>query len=492
MGSFITANDLRLIFPQLAMAVFIVAILLSDLMFRPNEKGHTAFFSFVAVAMTGYFVVKLWGAYDSAFGGMVLVDNFSLFFNLIFLIGCALTILLSPRYLNNEEITAGEYYVIILIATFGMMIMASAGNLLMVFLGIEVLSIALYVLAGINRRRLASGEAALKYLLLGAFATGFLLYGIAMIYGATGTIELDKIAEYLGGIRGAEPLLTIGIILLLVGFGFKASLVPFHFWTPDVYQGAPTPGTALMSTGAKAAAFAVLFRVFATALPTVKSEWWAALWVLAVLTMSVANVTALWQDNVKRMLAYSSIAHAGYLLVAVLAGGEMGNASLLYYLMAYTLMNMGAFGVVAAMGRKGEANEGIESFRGIGYRKPFMAALMTWFMLSLGGIPPTAGFVAKLYVFAAGVRADMIPLVVIAVINAVVSIYYYLRVVVVMYMSDPETHDSEHRNPHTELRNLSGFFTAFALILCAAGILALGIYPSFILKIVQTSILTGF
>lgn len=257
----VTPQDLSLIYPQIALAVFIVAVLLLDLLVSSEDKAQTAVFSFLSVVVAGYFSWQLWGSSETAFGGMLLIDNFSLFFNLIFLSACGLTIMMSVRYLKTEEINLGEYYVLLLIATLGMIIMAAAGNLLIVFLGIETLSISLYVLAGMNRKRMVSGEAALKYLLLGAFATGFLLYGMALIYGATGTIDLKELAARLAGTEKKEPLLLVGMVLMMAGFAFKASLVPFHFWAPDVYQGAPTPATAFMATGGKAAAFAVFFRV---------------------------------------------------------------------------------------------------------------------------------------------------------------------------------------------------------------------------------------
>lgn len=476
----VTPQDLSLIYPQIALAVFIVVVLLLDLLVSSEDKIQTAMFSFAAVVIAGYFSWGLWDSSETAFGGMVIVDNFSLFFNLIFLSACGLTILLSVRYLKVEEINLGEYYVLLLVATLGMMIMACAGNLLIVFLGIETLSISLYVLAGMNRRRMVSGEAALKYLLLGAFATGFLLYGMALIYGATGTIDLKELAQHLAGAEQAEPVLLVGMVLLMVGFAFKASLVPFHFWAPDVYQGAPTPATAFMATGGKAAAFAVFFRVFTAALPELQAHWGPVLWALAILTMTVANVTALWQENVKRMLAFSSVAHAGYLLIAVLAGGEWGGASLIFYLAAYTVMNIGAFGVLAALCRKDNPNETLNDIRGLGFRRPVLAAAMTLFLLSLGGIPPTAGFLAKLYVFAAGIRADLLPLVIVAVINAVISIYYYLRVTVYMYMREPE--DSAAGEPPSLLATIG-------LLICAAGVLILGIFPGLILDVVKNSVL---
>lgn len=488
MEQVISGIDIRAIWPQIAISVFLVAVLLLDLFGDKEDVWLTALFTIVAAVFTGVMIyplpilnhwfTPLWNTNISGFNGMAVLDNYSNFFNLIFLIGLGLTVLLSGRYLKNEDANHGEYYVLLLGATLGMMIMASAGNLLMVFLGIETLSISLYVLAGFARRKLVSNEAAIKYLLLGAFATGFLVYGIALIYGATGTFDLENIAGYLeNGTPGV--MFLVGVMLILVGFAFKASLVPFHFWAPDVYQGAPTPVSGFMSTAAKAAAFAVFFRVFAVALPTIREHWQGVLWIIAALTMTVGNVTAVSQTNIKRMLAFSSIAHAGYILVAIVAGGDLGNASILFYLLSYTFMNVGAFGIVAVMSRKGQVNESLSSFAGIATRYPALAALMAIFMFSLAGIPPTAGFMGKLYIFTAAVRANQIPLVIIAVLNAVVSVYYYLRVVVVMYMNEPEVEIPEAR---------TGFCPSLALWICAVAILAIGIFPSAVIEAVQSSI----
>jgi NADH-quinone oxidoreductase subunit N len=474
----LTHTDFKAIYPVISMAAFLIGVLILDLFGKKGETGLTAFAAFVAAAFTGVLCFRLWNSNISGFGGMAVLDNYAVFFDIIFLTALALTVLLSGAYLRNEDINHGEYYVLLIGAVIGMMVMASAGNLLMVFLGIETLSISLYVLAGFARRKLVSNEAALKYLLLGAFATGFLLFGIALVYGSTGTLDLGGIAGFLSKEK-ITPLFLVGIILMLVGFGFKASLVPFHFWAPDVYQGAPTPVTGFMATAAKAAAFAVFFRVFMTALPAAREHWNGILWVIAVLTMTVGNVTAVSQTNIKRMLAYSSIAHAGYILVAIVAGGAAGNAAVLFYLLAYTFMNIGAFGVISAMGRKGQVNETLSGFAGISVRYPILSALMVVFMLSLAGIPPTAGFMGKLYIFTAAVRAGQTPLVIIGVLNAVISVFYYLRVVVVMYMSEPEA-----ELPHAP----TSVFTAAALLVCAVAIFLIGIMPSTIIEAVQQSV----
>ena len=355
---------------------------------------------------------------------MVVQDNYSLFFKLIFLITAGLTILMSIRFLKLEGFEHGEYYVLLLFATVGMMLMASAADLIIIFLGLETFSLAIYVLAGFFRTQVKSNESSLKYFLLGAFSTGFLLYGIALIYGATGTTNLKGIYEFVRKIDLlTDPLLLIGMGLLIVGFGFKVASVPFHMWTPDVYEGAPTSVTAFMSVGAKAAGFAAFLRVFLYSLSSLQTDWVWILWVLAVLTMTLGNIVAIAQKNIKRMLAYSSIAHAGYILVAMVAASELGTASVLYYLLAYAFMNLGAFGVVILYGRKGEENILIGDYSGMASKYPLLAAAMAIFMFSLAGIPPTAGFVGKFYIFSAAVKAGYIGLAIIGVLNSALSVY---------------------------------------------------------------------
>jgi len=301
------------------------------------------------------------------------------------------------------------------------------------------MSLSLYVMVGFHRTRLESTEAALKYFLLGAFASGFLLYGIALLYGATGTTNLMHMAAFLtGSPMLGNPMFGVGALLVLVGFGFKVSAVPFHMWTPDAYEGAPTSVTAFMSAGVKAAGFAAILRFTLHALGDVRAEWAPVLSAVAILTMTVGNITALLQNNLKRMLAYSSIAHAGYVLVAVVAGGEEGAAAALFYLAIYSFMNLGAFGILTLLGRQQDERVLISDLAGLGFRRPMIALAMTLFMLSLGGIPPTAGFMAKVYVFGTALNAGLVPLVVIGVLNSVVSVFYYLRVTIAMYMEEPQ------------------------------------------------------
>jgi len=417
------------------------AMLLLLLEFVPARPGTSrgAVVALLSLVAAGASVFRVREARRSLFDGMFLHDGFTVFFTLLFCAVGAVAVLQSWDYVRRTRINHGEYYALLLASVLGMVIMAASNDLITVFLGLELMSLALYVLVGFRRGRLESSEAALKYFLLGAFASGFLLYGIALLYGATGTTNLGRMAAFLAEspLLG-NPMLLMGGLLVLVGFGFKVAAVPFHMWTPDAYEGAPTTVTGFMSAGAKAAGFAALLRLVIVALPGLAGEWRPMLSWIAILTMTVGNVTALLQTNVKRMLAYSSIAHAGYLLVAVVAGGAGGGAAAMFYLAVYSLMNLGAFGILAMLGREQEERVTLSDLAGLATRHPALAAAMAVFMLSLGGIPPTAGFMGKLYVFGVAVDAGLVPLVVVGVLNSVVSIYYYLRVTVVMYMREPE------------------------------------------------------
>ena len=358
--------------------------------------------------------------------------------------------------------------------------MAAAGDLIVIFLGLETLSLALYTLCGFRKAELRSNEAALKYLLLGAFASGFFLYGIALIYGATGTTVLRRIAAVLASGRPPGALFLLGGGLLLVGFGFKLASVPFHMWTPDVYEGAPTSVTAFMIAGTKAAAVAAFLRVFLFALPTLHWHWSAAIWVLAVLTMTLGNLVALVQQNIKRMLAYSSIAHAGYVLVALVAGGSSGATSILFYLVAYALMNLGAFAVMIAVQGHGQEWLSLGDYAGLGSRRPVLAACMALFMFSLAGIPPTAGFMGKFYIFSAALEGHYIGLAVIGVLNSVISVYVYLRLIVIMYMSEPAVEQSP--------LPVSVAATC-AVAVSALGTLQVGLFPARLLDLARQSVI---
>ena len=428
-----------MIIPELIVtASAVIALLL-------GAFGRRAIFGTLAggVALLGsglalLFTVSLWNASTGIFNNLYTIDNFGTFFKGLALIVAILVTLLSLRYAEREEILKGEYYALLLFGVLGMMIMVSSTHFVTIFIGLEVMSIAIYVLCGLLSGNPRSAEASLKYFLLGAFATAFLLYGMALIYATTGLLDVREIAGYLvsGNFR-LTPLFMIGLAMLVVGFGFKTASVPFHMWTPDVYEGAPTSITAFMATGIKAAAFGAFLRVFYTAFLPLLGAWSGMLWLIAVATMTVGNITALVQDDVKRMLAYSSIAHAGYILIAFVIGDRFSAAGILYYILVYTFMNIGAFAVVILLGQKDAQRTGIEHYAGLAGRHPVIAAAMTVFLLSLAGIPPLAGFMAKFYVLSAAIRAEYYWLAVIGVLNSVVAVYYYLRVVMYMYFREP-------------------------------------------------------
>ncbi|TMQ63666.1 MAG: NADH-quinone oxidoreductase subunit N [Candidatus Eisenbacteria bacterium] len=416
------------------------AMLLMLLEFVPAGRNSSRG-ALVALASLLAAAACVWRVHEvkrALFDGMFVHDTFTVFFTLLFCGIAALSVLLSWDYVKRMRINQAEYYALLLAATLGMIVMSASNDLITIFLGLELMSLALYVLVGFRRSRLESNEAAMKYFLLGAFASGFLLYGIALLYGATGTTHLERMAAFLAGSPLlSNPLLLMGGLLVLVGLGFKVAAVPFHMWTPDAYEGAPTTVTGYMSAGAKAAGFAALLRLALVALPDLQASWKPVLIAIAALTMTVGNVTALLQTNLKRMLAYSSIAHAGYVLVAVVAGGNEGAAAAVFYLAIYSLMNLGAFGIVALLGRDQDEPVLLSDLAGLGFKNPALAFALTIFMLSLGGIPPTAGFMGKFYVFRAAVQAGQIPLVIVGVLNSVVSIFYYLRVTVALYMEEP-------------------------------------------------------
>jgi NADH-quinone oxidoreductase subunit N len=483
--------DLAAIGPHILLFLFAMALLLlSAFKVRPLIIGYLAL---LGVVLTMLACMLSWGNNYFAFAKMIRLDDFGLFFSMIFLLATGLTILSSMGYLPKLKVSVseheGEYYGLLLFACVGMMFMAAGTNMITIFIGLETMSISSYMLAGFIKSDRRSNEAALKYFLLGAFSTGFLLYGMALLYGATGTLDLKDIADFIAKSQLlSHPMLLGAIGLLIVGLGFKIASVPFHMWTPDVYEGAPTPITAFMAVGVKAASFAAFLRIFGYALPAVKPHWQEVIWILAVLTMTLGNVVAIVQDNIKRMLAYSSIAHAGYILVALVAitgkPGDLASSSILFYLLAYTLMNIGAFCVVILYGRKAEDNLNIPSYAGMGYQFPLLGASMALFMFSMAGIPPTAGFVAKFYVFSAAIKEGFIWLAIIGVLNSVVSVYYYLRVTVMIYMK-PREQDAPQSlffNPAVSL----------ATVLTAAGVLLLGILPGPFITIAKQSVMHIF
>ena len=465
--------DLIALAPVLVLSVFAMGVLVLDLWAGKN-KTLIMFVSLVGLLMTAISAFAKNPIPAFAFTDSYIVDHLSIFFTCIFTLSSAMAILLSSDYNEREEIKVGEYYALILLCTVGMIVLASSTDMIMIFLGIEIVSICLYVLAGIKRDDPVSNEAALKYFLLGAFATGFLLYGMTLVYGSTGSTNLFKIAEFVKT-QGAQsnPLLLMGIVLLIIGLGFKVAAVPFHMWAPDVYQGSPTPVTAFMSVGPKAAAFAAFFRVFTETIPEMAPAWEMLLCSVAVLSMFVGNLGAIMQTNIKRMLAFSSISHAGYLLIAVIAKSSLAGSGLLFYMLTYTFTTFGAFGIIILLGRKGQENLEIENYSGLAYKHPILAISMTVFLLSLGGLPPFAGFVAKFYLFSAAMEEGFVGLVIIAVLNSAISFYYYLKVVVFMYMKEPIREFQISLTP----------MTLFVIIIGIIGTIELGIFPDSIIAL---------
>jgi len=470
----IPAFQFDLIAPILILTAAGLVTLLLGVARSPVRDPISLILTMIGLAAAGASSAALWNKGERLFAGHLIIDNFSLFMSLIFLLGAALTVLIAYHYGQNEHFKIPEFHSLILFATLGMVFMASSTHLITIFLGLETLSVALYILSGYSLHRIKSQESALKYFVLGAFASGFLLYGIALLYGATGSLNLLVIGDFIFSSAPRTPgFLLAGMALLIVGVGFKLALVPFHSWAPDVYEGAPTPVTAFMSAGVKAAALAILIRVMAYTMVENEELWIQVLSVLAVLTMVAGNVLAVVQRNIKRMLAYSSIAHAGYLVVAALSGSP-GTESILFYLFIYTLMNFGAFAVVLIIGGKGEKNINLDDYADLGSRKPFLACCMAVFMFSLAGIPPTAGFIAKFYIFKSAVNAGLSGLVIIAVLASVVSVYYYMRVVYVMYMKAYKPAGTGAPGSISGLTPL----LIFVLLLTSGGILLFGIFPN--------------
>ena len=414
----------------------------------------------------------------SAYSNLIFADSFSLFVHVIVIGAAALAILGSINYLDHEGIQRGEYYALILFATAGMGILGGANELVTAFLGLEMSSISTYILAGFRKRALKSNEASLKYFILGSFATAFFLYGIAMVYGATGSTEISKIETILRGFPHLPDLAVLGLGLIFVGLGFKVVVAPFQIYAPDVYEGAPTPVTALLASAPKAATFALMLRIFFVAFGSAGSLWFWAIWISAALTMFIGNLAALVQTNVKRMLAYSSIAHAGYIMVAFIASTDLGIAAVLFYLAAYALMKMGAFLVITHLGQQNEQRLDIKDYAGLGMRQPVLAACFSLFLLSLLGLPATAGFLGKFFAFQAALDSRVIWLVIIAAINSVIGAYYYLRVIISMYFSEP----AKDYSPTAVAPALT-----FALSVAALGTLYLGLFPGRVLLLARSA-----
>jgi NADH-quinone oxidoreductase subunit N len=482
-------GQLTLIAPMLAVVGTGCLLLLLEAFGSGRQRAGLMWLTLVGVALAFWLEIAAWPDAASAkpiFGGLLIADRLSIFLGVTFLIAAGLTALLAQPFMRTHRFEFGEFYALLLFATAGMMILASAADLVTVFIGIETMSIAVYVLTGSWRRSSKSSEGAMKYFITGAFATAILLYGIALIYGSAGTTSLKLIGQ--NQHAATQPVFIIGMMLLIVALGFKIAAVPFHMWAPDAYEGAPTPVTAFMAAGVKTAAFGAILRLFLIAFnrPEVSfgaNGWASALSVLAILTMTLGNLAALKQDNVKRLLAYSSIAHAGYLLIGIVALATVGDSArgpLLYYLLSYTFTTIGAFGVVAWLGDQNDERLQLDDWAGLASRHPGAALAMTIFMLSLGGIPPTAGFFAKFYLFRAALeKSGLLPLIIIAVLNSVVSVYYYLRVVTAMYF----------REVGREPQPIKAAPMTAALFIAVAATLLIGILPGFFIDSASAALL---
>lgn len=450
---------------------------------KPGEKMPIGWLGILGLAGAAASTAVLWNRNAQGFG-VIAADNFGLFITLVLIVVGVLTIMFSSPVVTRDAIPAGEYYALVLFSLTGMIMMGTATDLLVIFIALEILSLAVYVLTGIRRDTPEGTEAAFKYFLLGAFSSAFFLYGIALTYGITGTTRLADVGSYLSAqsLTG-NPMILIALGLLLVGFAFKISAVPFHMWTPDAYQGAPAIVTGFMSTGVKVAAFAAFARVFLSSFEPFKADWTPLVAALAALTMILGTVVGVAQDSLKRMLGYSSIAHGGYLLVAMVAANQLGKQAILFYLLSYAVTNLAAFGVIALLGTRDQGNDRLQDYAGLWHTHPHLAALMTVALLSLGGLPPTAGFVAKYYIFIAAVSAGHFGLAIIGVLTSVVSVFFYLRVVVNMYMAEPGGAPVPPK--------INGLGMA-ALTIAIIAIFVLGILPTPVIDLAGKSIGTIF
>jgi NADH-quinone oxidoreductase subunit N len=484
--------------PEFALIATAILAMLLDAFFPQLRRIWLALLSLAGIAVAAGFTIALWSWHGSpvVLGGMVAVDRYSVFFRLVLLGTAAVGVILAYRYLERAGEHRGEYYPLLLFATAGMTLITAADDLILVFIALEILSLSLYLLTGFSFRRLASAEASMKYFLLGAFSSAFFLFGVAFAFGASGTTNLTGIARQLAAAQafrinptpvllGPHPSTDLALIaagLLAVGFLFKVAAVPFHMWTPDAYQGAPTSVTAFMSAGTKVAAFAAFLRVFTVAFHPLIVDWRPFVAAIAILSMVVGSLLAVSQTDVKRMLAYSSIAQAGFILVGVAAATPAGTQAAMYYLLAYAAMILGAFGVVILVSSRGEGDTSLGAYRGLARRSPVLAAALSLFLLSLAGIPPTAGFMGKATVFGAAVRAGYWPLVLVAVLASVLAAFFYLRVIVLMYMQDPD--------------ELTGVEVAVApgaaIAVLAAVTLVVGLFPGLVFTPLQTAGLVRF
>ena len=466
--------DLVRFLPEIILVVVGTAIMVLDPLLDRRESKAYGTLSLAALAAAMAAAIAAYSQSGPAFGGMIVVDGFATFFRVVVLAVGILTILPSFGFLARQRAETSEFHALLLFSIAGQSIMAAANDLIVIFIGLEISSIASYVLAGYLRDDKRANEAALKYFLLGSFATGFFLYGVALIYGETGSINLSVVRSVMLGPNPPFPVMVgVAAALMFVGLAFKVSAWPFQIWAPDVYQGAPTPVTAFLSAGPKAAAFAIFLRIFMTAFAPIGDIWWPLVWISALVSMTIGNFAALLQSNVKRMLAYSSIAHAGYVMVALTARSEIGTAAAMFYLAAYACMNVGAFAVVSYLSGKGEQYQSVEDFAGLAQKQPFTAAMLSIFLLSLIGVPLTGGFFGKFYIFKAALESHLVWLTVLGLLNSAVAAYYYLRLLVMMYFREPGDAASA-AEPLTP--TLSAAF-----LLPALGTLFLGIFPTWVL-----------
>jgi NADH-quinone oxidoreductase subunit N len=476
-------TDFLALIPILIVALAGIAALLAEAFRQPDERMPIAGMGLIGLGGAAIASVSLWDS-DLTSLGVIRADNFAIFINIILCTVGILTMLFSNEVVERDELPAGEYYALTLFSISGMMMMAAATDLLVIFVALEILSLSVYVLTGLRRRSAIGAEGAFKYFLLGAFSSAFFLYGIAFMFAVAGSTRLDQISVALAGLgTGAPPIFAVlGLALLAVGFAFKVSAVPFHMWTPDAYEAAPTLVTAFMSTGVKAAAFAAFAHVFLSPLEPLQAEWVPVLSVIAALTMVVGTVLGVVQTNIKRMLAYSSIAHAGYLMLGIIAASSAGRAALLFYLLAYAVTNLGALGIVALLGTPENEHDELRDFAGLYHARPGLAALMAVFLLSLGGFPPLAGFFAKYYIFLATVQEGYYWLAIIGVLTSVVSVFFYLRIVVMMYMTEGQ----DVARPALPATATAG------LALATIAVFYLGILPARVLQLALDSISTIF
>ena len=492
--------NLPIVLPEMILGVTAIILMVFD-SYKPGRLRTTGIISIIGILTAGYALVLLWNtpiASENAFNGMIATDGLRLSFSLVFLFVTAITILISSVWVERENVPAGEYHAMLLFAAVGMLFMASGNDLVIIFLGLETLSIATYVMAGLRKNDLRSNESAMKYFILGSYASGFLLYGMALVYGATGTTNITEIAAKVGD-PNFPALLLVGGAMLLVGFGFKIAAAPFHVWAPDVYEGAPTPVTAFMAAGPKAAGFASFIRIFVIGFPLIAgaqasellhTTWVTALAFMAIATITIGNVAAIVQNNVKRMLAYSSISHAGYALVGFLGAGvattvaarDEAISAVAFYMLTYAVTNLGAFAVVTLLAQKNDRRTEFEDYNGIGFKSPILAFTLSLFMLSLLGLPLTAGFIGKVLVFRPALQTGdtlLTVLVIIAVINSAISAYYYLRLIVVMFFKERTTDWTAPKIP---------IALNVVLIITVLGVFYLGLFGSSVIEKFKTPV----